>query len=77
MSLIKLSPILATYGEQTLTLSGAENTIVGKTVLQCGLKSYESLTLATCITLWLFCPQEMPSAFFESVAEFHSLAFED
>jgi hypothetical protein len=24
---------------------------------------------------WLFCPHEMPAAFFESVAEFHKTAF--
>ncbi|MEG4483660.1 FkbM family methyltransferase [Microcoleus sp. D2_18a_B4] len=51
MSTIKLSQILALSGDQTLDLSGAENTMVGKTLLQSGLVSYESLTLATCIIL--------------------------
>jgi len=51
MSSIKFSQILALCEDQTLNFSGAENTIVGKTVLESGLTSYESLTLATCITL--------------------------
>ncbi|NEQ71639.1 MAG: FkbM family methyltransferase [Okeania sp. SIO2C9] len=51
MSSIKLSQLLAFTEDKTLNFSGAESTIVGKTVLQSGLASYESLTLATCITL--------------------------
>lgn len=51
MSSIQLNPSLSLVGDRSLKFSGAENTIVGKTVLKSGLKSYESLTLSTCITL--------------------------
>lgn len=51
MSSIKLNEIIAPDEYRSLNLLGAENTMVGKILLRSGLASYESLTLATCISL--------------------------
>ncbi|USR91771.1 FkbM family methyltransferase [Phormidium yuhuli AB48] len=59
MSLIQLNQSLRLVGSNFLNISGAEQTVVGKTVLQYGLQSYESLTLATCITLLKQSPKKV------------------
>ncbi|MFP4651756.1 MAG: FkbM family methyltransferase [Phormidium sp.] len=59
MSLIQLNQSLGLVGDNFLEISGAEHTIVGKILLQDGLRFYESLTLATCITLLKQSPKKI------------------